>query len=98
LLSSIKIQKQEENHGPQQLTGTLLLDRKIDEATAGLDPAYSRRLYDGTLQNTVSIVDYILSMKTEINLSDHYRKDLINLLTAFSKYSNTSFKSITRET
>jgi hypothetical protein len=36
-------------------------------------------------------------MKTEVNLSDHYRKDLINLLTAFSKYSNISFKSITRD-
>lgn len=36
-------------------------------------------------------------MKTEVNLSDHYKKDLINLLTTFSKYTKKSFKSITKD-
>jgi hypothetical protein len=36
-------------------------------------------------------------MKIEINLSDHYRKDLIELLTRFSKFNNDkNFKNITR--
>ena len=35
-------------------------------------------------------------MKTETNLSDHYRKDTIDALTRFSKYSNKSFKDISR--
>ena len=36
-------------------------------------------------------------MKTEVNLSDHYRKDLIDLLTTFSRCNdNKSFKTITR--
>src|SRR4029453_7889998 len=35
--------------------------------------------------------------KTEVNLSDHYRKDLIKLLSRFSKYNdNTPFKDLTR--
>ena len=66
-------------------TNNLLLDRKIDDATSGLSPAASRLLHTVSIENTLSIVDYILSMKTEINLSDHYRDDLIRLLTTFSK-------------
>lgn len=97
-----KLQKQEgreEYQSPrQQVDKTpLFLDRKIDEVTAGLDPAYSKRLNSIPVQNTVFIVNYILSMKTEANLSDHYKKDLINLLTTFSKYTKKSFKSITRD-
>jgi hypothetical protein len=37
-------------------------------------------------------------MKVEITLSDHYRKDVIDALTRFSKYTdNKSFKDITRD-
>lgn len=37
-------------------------------------------------------------MKTEVNLSDHYRSNLINVLSNFSKYcNNKSFKQITRD-
>ncbi|HKG31392.1 MAG TPA: hypothetical protein VKA91_08975, partial [Nitrososphaeraceae archaeon] len=97
-----KLQKQEEREEyqcPQQqvVRTPLFLDRKIDEVTAGLDPAYSKRLNSIPVQNTVFIVNYILSMKTEVNLSDHYKKDLINLLTTFLKYTKKSFKSITRD-
>ena len=55
----------------------LFLDRKIDEVTAGLRQGYTKNLYSISVQNALSIVDYILAMKTEVNLSDHYRKDLI---------------------
>jgi hypothetical protein len=36
-------------------------------------------------------------MKSEVNLSDHYRKDLIQVLSKFSKYhNNMPFKDLTR--
>ncbi len=36
-------------------------------------------------------------MKSEVNLSDHYRKDLIQVLSKFSKYhNNRPFKDLTR--
>lgn len=94
-----KQEGKEEYQWPQQqvTNAPLFLDRKIDEITAGLDPAYSKRLNTIPVQNTVFIVNYILSMKTEVNLSDHYKKDLINLLTKLSKYTKKSFKSITRD-
>jgi hypothetical protein len=38
--------------------------------TAGLNPAYSKHLNSIPIQNTVTIVDYILSMKTDIFLHD----------------------------
>ena len=73
------------------------MDRKIEEVASGLRQGYTKNLYSISVQNALSIVDYILALKTEVNLSDHYRRDLIYLLTILSKYhDNKSFKSITR--
>ena len=36
-------------------------------------------------------------MKTEINLSQNYRKDLIMFLPRFSDYVNKNFKDVTRD-
>jgi hypothetical protein len=45
--------------------------------------------------NVKVIVDYILTMKSEVNISDHYRRDLIEVLSRFSKYSNNKpFKDL----
>jgi hypothetical protein len=47
---------------------------------------------------TTIIVDYILAMRSEINLSDHHRKDLIEVLTKFAKHLNYKlFKDMTRD-
>jgi integrase len=82
----------------QQQQGSLFLDRKIDEVTAGLRRGYSRLLYSISAENALCILDYILVMKTEVNLSRNYKKDLINLLARFSSYTNNkSFGDVTRE-
>jgi integrase/recombinase XerD len=74
-----------------------LLDQKIDEITAGLPASYGNNLcLLSNQQNIPVIIEYIQAMKTETNLSDHYRKDTIDALTRFSKYSNKSFKDISR--
>ena len=40
----------------------------------------------------------LLSMRTEVNLSDHYRRDIINVLANFSIFCNDkSFRQITRD-
>jgi integrase len=47
--------------------------------------------------NVLTICDYILSLKSEINLSNSYRRDIIHLLYKFSAFfNNKSFKEITR--
>ena len=47
--------------------------------------------------NAATIVKYIEVMKTEVNLSDHYRNDLITFLCRFSKFNNNiHFKDVTK--
>jgi integrase/recombinase XerD len=75
-----------------------LLDSKIDEICAGLQAAYNRNLRSINHDNIKTIISYIVIMKTEVNLSDHYRKNIIDLLSRFSKHNNDkSFKDITRD-
>jgi hypothetical protein len=62
-----------------------LLDRKIDEISAGLQSSYSQNLRSISEANAVTIIDYIAAVKIEINLSDNYRKDLIQVLSRFSR-------------
>jgi len=74
-----------------------LLDRKIEEITAGLPAAFSKHLSSTGDDNAATIIEYITAVKNEVNLSDNYRKDLIESLARFSKFNdNTPFKDLTR--
>ena len=66
------------------------MDTKIDEVTAGLTPEYARLLHNISIENAKTIVDYILSMKIEVNISDHYRQDVIKLLCKTLRYYNNN--------
>jgi len=55
-----------------------LFERRVELATEGLEPSYLNKLKNSLSQtNALTVADYILAMKTEINLSDSYR--MINL-------------------
>ena len=69
-----------------------LFDRKIGLATEGLQPFLVSRLKRLPQENALTLVDYIISMKNEINLSDNYRK--LNIYTLYS----LSFLIIKRRT
>ena len=69
-----------------------ILERQIDEITAGIAGFYAKALRTLSEENIKGIVDYILSAKTEINCSDHYRRDIIQALTEFAKHNNINFK------
>ena len=85
------------------------LSDKVTATTEGLPPNYFHHLHDKVLctrpkgkENAMTICDYISSLKSEINPSDHYRMDTIMLLcslsTFFNKNANAkSFKEITRQ-
>lgn len=49
-----------------------LFDRKIDLITEGIAPFFASKLRELSKDNALTIIDYILSMKNEINLSDNY--------------------------
>jgi hypothetical protein len=64
----------------------------------GLTPYFSKLLYKLSKENAWSIANYIVSMRTEVNLSDHYRLNIISVLTNFSIfYNNKSFRLLTRD-
>ncbi len=72
-----------------------ILDRQIDEITADLSRVYGRNLRTLPLENLKTLVKYILVMRTETNLSQHYRRDIIDTLTKFGFRCN--FKTARRE-
>jgi hypothetical protein len=79
------------------LPSSPLLDRKIEETTTTLPAHCAKQLHSIGEVNAAIIVEYIASMKSEVNLSDHYRRDVIVTLYRFSKYSNDKpFKDLTR--
>ena len=73
-------------------------EQRIGDATLGLTPYFSNLLYKLSKENAWSIANYIVSMRTEVNLSDHYRRNIISVLTNFSIfYNNKSFRLLTRD-
>jgi len=64
------------------------IDRKIENATEGLLSQCAKALYKiSHKENALTISSYILTMKTELNPSDNYRRDTIILLTRVSSFS-----------
>jgi len=78
------------------------IKRKIENATEGLSFSSFNFLHNkilpASIENTLIICDYISSLKSEINPSDRYRKDIIILLCTFSIFiKNKMFKELTGE-
>jgi hypothetical protein len=78
-----------------------LFERKVDLITAGLQQHNNKYLRDESQvsrENALAICNYILAMKTEINLSDNYRGVTIRLLVRLSKFTlQKPFNLITRD-
>jgi hypothetical protein len=81
-----------------ELSHGIILDRKIEDITSGLQSEFSMLLHKISKENALTIGNYIQSLRVEINLSDHYRKDIIKLLCTFSRYNdNHPFESMNRD-
>jgi integrase len=75
-----------------------IFDRKIESIVRDLKPDCKKNLQRISRKNALTIVEYIVSIQTEINLSDPYRRDLIILLCKFSRANNHKpFGQITRQ-
>jgi hypothetical protein len=62
------------------LLSSPVFERKLDAATAGLHPFIREHLLSKISQeNAMIIVEYVLAIKSEISLSDNYRRN--NILT-----------------
>jgi integrase len=95
-MQASRIRSKESTNAPQKL----LLDK--EETTIQIILQLSNRFpnafNDLSQVNASKIANYIQSMKSEINLSDHYMRDVVVLLCKFSKYNrNMSFEEVARE-
>ncbi len=65
-----------------------LFDRKIEIAAEGLIPYYSKCFYKIPLkENALTLASYVISMKSEINLSSGYRREVIEKLSRLSTFA-----------
>ena len=75
-------------------------ERKLNEATAGLQSYIGDHLLERISRTNASIiVDYVLALKSEVNPSDYYRQTVISNLKHLSEFHKNvkSFKEMTRE-
>lgn len=65
-----------------------LFDTKIDLITEGIDSFFASKIRELSKDNALTIVNYILSMRNEINLSDGYRRMNIYVLYSICNFFN----------
>jgi integrase/recombinase XerD len=70
---------------------------RINDVTKGLTPSYSNRLNELSPKQSSVICDYISALRSEIKLSNGYRRNIVNTLIALSRISKRKeFKDFTR--
>jgi hypothetical protein len=86
---------------PHQGSDNEVNTRRIDLATEGLAEYVHRQLTDlckPSLENALTIVNYVLTQKTEVNIADTYRLNIISTLIVLSKFLNHKpFRDMTEE-
>ena len=76
-----------------------LFDQNLELATEGLEPYFLEHLKTKLSQeNALTISKYILSMRSETNISDNHRRGTLTSLKLLSIFlNNKSFKKMSRE-
>jgi hypothetical protein len=69
------------------------LDTRIEESTEALSNFFRKQLRSISKSNVTTICDYITALNREVNLSQSYRRDNIQILCTFSKFvDNKAFQ------
>jgi integrase/recombinase XerD len=78
---------------------TDMIVKKLHTVTSGLQKYVYKQLTEQvSKENSITIADYILAQKTEVNLADTYRASIITTLITLSKFlNNMPFKNMARE-
>jgi integrase len=71
----------------------LNFDRKLEIVTASLTKEYSNLLEKIPREDALTVMDYMISLNTEVNPSVNYRKDIIKCLTKLIAFDSNSFYS-----
>jgi hypothetical protein len=62
---------------------SLIFDRKLETVIEGLPREYFNLLNKFSKEDAMTVMDYVISLKTEINPADNYRKSVIKIVTKF---------------
>lgn len=74
------------------------VEMKIDSVTEGLEAQFANRIRRVSMDNRLVIIDFLSSMKLEINISYNHKRNYIRLLHKLSKfYHDKPFKVMTRD-
>jgi len=68
----------------------ILFERKLENATEGLTREYHNQFNKLSKEDALALVDYIISLKTEVNPSDNYRKSVIKIIGKFMMFCRRS--------
>lgn len=71
------------------LKDSILFERKLETVTEGLTREY-RNLFNILSKEDALTLDYVISLKTEINPSDNYRKSVIKIIGKFMMFCRHS--------
>ena len=83
---------------PQAYYSESSVEMKIDAVTDGLEAQYANQIKRVSMDNRLSIIDFLSSMKLEINISHNHKRNYIRLLHKLSKfYHDKTFKLMTRD-
>jgi hypothetical protein len=69
-------QSQSQSQSQASTSASALLDRKIEECAAGLWASVTKQLLSISKDNAAAIVKYIDAIKTEVNPSSAYRRNI----------------------
>jgi hypothetical protein len=69
---------------------SMLFEQKLENVTEGLTGEYHNLLNKLSIEDVLILVDYIISLKTEINPSDNYRKSVIKIVGKFMIFCRLS--------
>ena len=101
--SYLEIARRSANHilHHQQVNSNDEIDKRIESVTKGL-PEYTQKqlieLYSLSPENILTIVNYILAQKTEVNIADTYRLNILSTLIVLSKFlGHKPFGAMTEE-
>jgi hypothetical protein len=69
-----------------------LFDIEVQNVAEGKLPCYGRTLKESAYDNSLTIVNFIMSLNTEIIPSSNYRRDIIKTLCLLSKFHENDYK------
>jgi hypothetical protein len=69
---------------------SILFERKLETATEGLTWEYHNQFNKLSKEDALTLMDYIISLRTEVNPSDNYRKGVIKAIGKFMIFCRRS--------